>query len=641
MTLFSVTKKNIQGNFKNYLIYFLSMIFSVVIYYTFVALQYNEEIQTSIQSWKMLQSVFVEASIILILFVAVFILYSNSFFTKKRKKEVGLYSLLGVRKKTVGKMLFYENLIMGAIAVIIGIFFGTILSKLFAMMLLKLLSSTVNVSFSFSIDAIINTMIVFTIIILFTSFQAYRLIYRFKLIELFRAEKEGEQVPKASIIGAGMAVALLVFSYWIVFHPITDQSLVQLSLFLVGMVCGTYLLFRSLILFLLRASQKNKASYYRSINFIGISQLLYRIKGNARTLTMIALLSAVTLCAISIGYSSYYNVEEKTKNMSPFSYMFVSKDANFNHQAKGIIMGDKEHPVQASLDIPVIQVKGDLSDLKYVPYGHSADSVPTKLISVSTYNQIMEALNKKKGNLHLKGELAAAIRPWQDNTNSDYIGHEVKLQLSKGNRTVKLEKMFEKRIVNWTASAPDIYIVVSDSLFADMTKQVKPFFYSAYKVKNEKMTKETSAKLMNLNAKDLELSTFYTAYTEELQSSGIDIFLLGFLGLVFLAATGSIIYFKQLTEAHEDKNRYNILRKIGVSKREIFTTIAQQTLFVFLLPLVIGILHSIVILKAIFGVNLAEKSIIIPIFTAIVAYVIIYLGYYLLTVRSSNKIVYK
>src|SRR5690606_7206350 len=198
MTLFDVAKKNVIGNFKNYLLYFISMIFSVVIYYTFVSLQYSPEVQMAIESSDAVLNIFIAGSILLIIFVAIFIYFSNSFFTKKRKKEVGLYSLLGLKKKTIGRMLFYENLIMGGMAVVFGIIIGTILSKLFTMIVLKLLDSAVEVSFGISVEAIVNTLIVFLIISLFTSFSAYRLIYRFKLIELFRAEKEGEKLPKAS-----------------------------------------------------------------------------------------------------------------------------------------------------------------------------------------------------------------------------------------------------------------------------------------------------------------------------------------------------------------------------------------------------------------------------------------------------------
>src|SRR5690606_21746704 len=135
------------GNVKNYLLYFISMIFSVVIYYTFVSLQYSPEVKKAIESSDSILNIFIAGSVVLVLFVAIFIFYSNSFFTKKRKKEVGLYSLLGLRKKTIGKMLFYENLIMSAAALVIGIIFGTFLSKLFTMLLLRLLDSAVEVGF--------------------------------------------------------------------------------------------------------------------------------------------------------------------------------------------------------------------------------------------------------------------------------------------------------------------------------------------------------------------------------------------------------------------------------------------------------------------------------------------------------------
>jgi putative ABC transport system permease protein len=614
------------------------MIFSVVIYFTFVSLQYSPEIAKSIDSWDMMRSIFVQASILLILFVTVFILYSNSFFTKKRKKEIGLYSLMGLRKKTIGKMLFYENLIMGAIAIIIGILLGSLLSKLFSMILLRLLNSAVTVRFHISIEAIINTVIVFAIIILFTSIQAYRLIYRFKLIELFQAEKEGELAPQASKLSAGLAVGFLSFSYWIVFHPITVNPTTQLLLFLMTIVIGTYLLFRFLIIFLLKSFQNNTSRYYKGINYIGTSQLLYRIKGNARTLTMIALLSAVTLCAISVGYGSYYNVEESTKNFSPFSYMHLSKKDTVDQQVRSIILEDQVHSVTAELDIPVIQVSGDLTDMEYIPYGYSAEDVPVHLLSVSTFNQIQKVLDRNEY-LELSGDQAAAIRPWQDNTSSDYRGHEVIFQLPNEKMTATYKKMVEDRIVNW--SSPDFNVVISDSMFADIAKQVKPTIYKAYKVENEKTTKETTNKLMKFVEKDLELSSFYTAYQTELQSSGVDIFLLGFLGLVFLTATGSIIYFKQLTEAHADKSRYEILRKIGVSKREILITVAKQTLFVFAWPLVIGILHCVTILKAIFGVNLTDGNILVPILIAISAYIVIYLVYYVSTVKTYFDIVSK
>jgi len=217
-------------------------------------------------------------------------------------------------------MLFYENLIMGGGAVLIGIIAGTILAKLFTIMVLRLLEAPVEVSFGVSIEAIVNTITIFLLISLVTSIRAYRLIYRFQLIELFRAEQEGEKVPKASVFAAIISLILIGFSYWLGFQSPKDniEILTILGLFLFSIVSGTYLLFRFLTVFLLRLVQKKKTNYYKGTNLIGISQLLFRINGNARTLTIIALLSAITISAISVGYSFYYMNEKQAEKSVSF-----------------------------------------------------------------------------------------------------------------------------------------------------------------------------------------------------------------------------------------------------------------------------------------------------------------------------------
>ncbi|MDC9237067.1 ABC transporter permease, partial [Clostridioides difficile] len=149
------------------------------------------------------------SSVILLIFVAIFILYSNNFFTRKRKKEIGLYSLLGLRKKEIGRMLFYENFIMGLGALIIGIIAGTLLSKLFVTILLNLINLDSIGGFAFSWAAVIQTSIVFIIITLFTSFTGYRIIYRTTLLDLFHSESKREKSPKPSFILALLSILLI------------------------------------------------------------------------------------------------------------------------------------------------------------------------------------------------------------------------------------------------------------------------------------------------------------------------------------------------------------------------------------------------------------------------------------------------
>ncbi len=640
MTLFNLVKKNVIGNFKNYLLYFLSILFSVVIYYTFVSLQYSKDIQTNVESSDVLRSIFTQASIILILFVAVFIWYSNSFFTRKRKKEIGLYSLIGVRKKTIGKMLFYENLLMGIIAIGVGIFLGTLLSKFFSMLLLKLMGIVVDVGMTFSIKAIMNTIIIFLLIILFTSFQGYRLIYRFQLIDLFKAEKVGEQAPKASIFATACGTGLLAFSYWLLLGPATSSEaryMINLTLITISLIFGTYLFFRSVTVYLLQLLQKNNSHYYKGMNLISITQLLYRIKGNARTLSIIAILSAITISVLSTAYTNYYLYQKNVNKSVPFSYQYLLQGDSFNQRISKVIEDDQKHPILTQLDIPIIQLKTKFK----APGNYLTD--PTRIISETTFNEVSISLNRDE-NIKLSNKEAAIIKPMYaatEHSASDYKGKMIHLNLPEGKMNLIFVAMKEGRILRW--NYPDFYVIVSDQTFDQLSKQVKPLIYKVYKVKDEKNTKETSKKLLKLEgAKEAQVITIYKEYKNGLQSAGMDLFLMGFIGLVFLAATGSIIYFKQLTEAYSDQARYKILRKIGVSKRQISRSIIKQTLFIFGLPLIVGIGHSLVILRALGTLyGSTDNNIIIPIFTTIIAYVIIYLGYFALTVRTSNQIVNK
>lgn len=614
------------------------MIFSVVIYYTFVSLQYSPEVKKAIESSDSILNIFIAGSVVLVLFVAIFIFYSNSFFTKKRKKEVGLYSLLGLRKKTIGKMLFYENIIMGGIAVMIGIIVGTILSKLFTLIVLRLLNAPVEVSFGISLDAIVNTFIVFLMISLFTSFRAYRLIYRFKLIELFRAEKEGEKVPKISFIAALTSIILIALSYWLGYQPPTNniQVLTNLLLFLFCIVLGTYLLFRFLTIYLLRLLQNKKTSYYKGTNLVGISQLIYRINGNARTLTMIALLSAVTISAISVGYSFYYTNEKQAEKEAPFSYMHISTSESVDKQIEDVIQSDREHSFIGQMDIPVIHVNGEVSSPLLQDYLKNG---PIKIISENTYNEALKIVGKES-NIQLTGNQTIGIRPLlTEYTSNDFEEHLVTLQLPNTELDLAFSAMVEDRILPW--SYPDFAIVVSHQMFSEIAAQVTPVTIKAYEVAGEKTTKDTTVQLQKLASEEMQLITYYNIYRKGLESGGLNLFILGFLGLVFLAATGCIIYFKQITESHEDRSRYEILRKIGVSKKEVNAVIRKQMMFVFGLPLIIGVVHGLVILQIasnIFSV-LIGTNLTVPIVITTLLYFIIYLSYYLLTLTTVKKTV--
>ncbi len=613
------------------------MIFSVVIYYTFVSLQYSTEIQQDLQSSQNLSSIFLQASIILIVFVAVFILYSNSFFTKRRKKELGLYSLLGVRKKTIARMLFYENLIMGAFACVIGIIAGTFLSKLFTLILFRLMGYVVEVGMNFSIEAVLNTLLVFGIIFLFTSIRGYRIIYKFKLIELFQAEKTGDVVPKASLFKAISAIILLAIGYFVLLQPIESdiQFFIYLTITTITLSIGTFLFISFVTVYMLKLTQKKKSFFYNGMNLIGLTQLLYRMKENARSLTIISLLSAVTLTLICTAYSMYYFNEQRVNEFIPLSYVHQSQSKNFDEKVKQIISGDDEHPLEAELEIPVLILDG----VDFEAPGNYVTN-PTKIISESTFNEAVLAVNSKD-TVNLSLEEAVVLKPrLTEHSLKDYSGREVRLNSDLGETNLTIVDMKLSHILPWTY--PDFYLIVSDEAYGQLGSVVETeILYKGYKVENHKASEVTSNILLNLEiSEDKKMYTYYNEYKKGLEMSGVNLFLLGFLGLVFLSATGSIIYFKQLTEAHAEVKKYEVLRNLGVSKKEIRSTVAKQTFFVLALPLLIGICHSLMLLegiKTIYGASYYDLT--IPTIFSMASYFVIYLGYYVLTFYSYNKVV--
>ncbi|HWO54899.1 MAG TPA: ABC transporter permease [Paenibacillus cookii] len=639
MTLFRIAGKNIRKNFTNYFLYFASMIFSIVIYFTFVSLKYDNTIQSASDGSPKISSAFSGAAVVLIVFVAIFIWYSNSFFTRKRKKEVGLYSLLGVRKKQIGRMLFYENFLMGILALIVGISLGSVLSRFFVMILMKVMGYSVVANFSISPAAILNTFLVFMIITLITSVQGYRLIYRFKLIELFHADQEHEKEPKSSVLIALLSVILIGFGYWLALQNlVTSKAWATLGfmltplVILITVILGTYLLFNTLTVSLLKLSRKNKKSYWKGLNLIGTSQLLYRMKGNARTLTVIAVLSATTLTAVGTAYSLYYNNRLNAEMANPNSFTFIGVDGKTTAKADQAIGQAPGHKVLYHESVPVLEVDADISGLKQ---NAGSKEQTYSVIASRDFNRLAK-LQGRDDFVSLEGSEAAVLDPaYMEGISPDYVGSTVKLQGKGINEAIRFKALKEYTVLNLGT----VYstIVVGDEMFAALQPKAQTTTIEAYGISRQDKAKELTKQLQSILPEKAELSSFYDQYARGMESSGLLMFMGGFLGLVFLAATGSIIYFKQLTEASSDKARYLILHKIGVKKREIRKTVAKQVLFIFALPLAFGIAHCAVALSALS--NLMMTSLVVPVVSCMGIYVCIYLIYYFLTVHAYCKIV--
>ncbi|CAG9614057.1 Bacitracin export permease protein BceB [Bacillus rhizoplanae] len=645
MTLSSIAFRNIKRNFKDYALYFMSMIFSIVIYFTFAALQYNTQMEKAAEGSKKISGAFQVSSVMLIIFVAVFIIYSNSFFTRKRKKEVGLYSLLGIRKRQIGRMLFYENMLMGLMSLVIGIVIGSLLSKLFLELLVSLMGLDLHVHFEVPLAAITNTAVVFFVIILYTSLQGYRLIYRFKLIELFRAEREGEQMPKGSIIMAFIAIFLIGSGYFLSLmftKAIKYADFMMIAFYiLLATVLGTYLLFMFFTVVVLKRARNNKSSFYNGMNMVTTSQLLYRIKGNAKSLATIAILSAVTLTAVGTSVTMYYNTFIQAKDYTPYSFSYEKKDAALEQKVNAIFEEEKKHnPIKEQFEIEMVPVKGKFEGEKadISMNAHYMMTEQYQLVSQSAFNTIANKMDVDAVRL-TAGEAFVLDGTYIEGHefSTVYTGNKAVFPLGNETKALTIKGVEGRNVTN----LGELVVVVPDDVYEQTKKVNGTRVVKNINVKNEKNSKALTEKLTKIMPRESEPASsfrdFYTGFKGGMEATGMMMFISIFLGLVFLLATGSIIYFKQLTEANADRDRYVVLRKIGVTKQEMKKAIAKQIRFIFAIPLVIGILHSLFALKGL--ANLLPFEILIPLLMSIGVYSVIYIGYYFLTVRSYFKIV--
>jgi putative ABC transport system permease protein len=639
-----------ERNFMQYFLYFGSMIISVLIFFIFVSIQYNGEVQAAATDSVKINTAFQAASIVLLIFVALFIWYSNSFFTKRRKKEIGLYALMGLRKKQIGWMLFFENLILGLMSLAVGMFIGMLLSKFFIMILMKLMHITVAVHFSVSLPAVLETIIVFLVIIGTASLYGYRLIYGFQLVELFRDETKVDHEPKASLFQALLAIVLIGTGYFLTLQdlkpPVWQLGLPVLALtILFCIIVGTYLLFRSLTVFILKQMRSRKSVYYKGTNVIGISQLLYRMRENARVLTVIAAMSAVTLISVGTSYSFYYNTGEWTKNNFPHSYKYVipvdQQDKAEQLLNKALRADGDRHKITSYVSVPVLNL--DVQLLEY-----DGGTAEFDVISEAAYNQVASRYGQKD-RIHLIGNEATMLAEfYKKEFKKSYIGHKGKMgsveSYENGGKKMFVHYVGYKR----TKFLQSTTVVVSDTMFQKLSKMNKSLTLNQIDVSGQehlgKADNQFLIAMTNLEKKVKEKNahyygvfSFYAIYHSTMAAYGLIMFLGAFLGLVFLLATGSIIYFKQLNEAAQEKSQFAILKKVGLTNREIRGTIAKQAAFIFVLPLVMGILHSTIALGALS--RMINDDLIVPAMICMGIYALIYFIYYLFTVRAYTKMV--
>lgn len=589
------------------------------------------------------------------IFSAIFVFYTNSFLLKRRKKELGLYSVLGMEKRHISKVLFYETIYSGGLSLLLGMLFGVLFSKLMFAFLLHILNLDTSIRLNIAIKPILITGIlffaIFGLVMVFNKMK----IKRTNPIDLIQGGAKGEREPRSKWIIGLMGLVTLGIGYYLALsieNPISAINMFFVAVLLVAL--GTYLIFTSGSILFIKLLRKNKKFYYKKDHFISLSNMIYRMKQNAVGLANIAILSTAVLLILSTTISLYVGMEDVMSTRFP-------KDVITNYIYEGQNLEEIESVILQDAIDKNVRIK---DPLKFYYSGFGAYLEKNSLIGEDKVGDksfedvygisifLLEDYNKTHGeDLKLnRGEVLL---------HSDTTEFEYKNINILGKKYRIKEKLETIKFVS-TSVFNQINIVVSDmkemetltSIVNEIDKErgETSIDYNYYfDLLGELEDKENfGAGLRNTLNKSIErvavVEDRFTSRQSFLSIYGSLYFIGIFLGTLFMVATVLIIYYKQISEGYEDRQRFRILQKVGMSKREVKKTIQSQILLVFFLPLVTAIIHIMVafplVSKILAILNLTNTKLFL-IFTGVVILVfgIVYGMVYRWTARVYYKIV--
>ncbi|WOV87828.1 ABC transporter permease [Sporosarcina oncorhynchi] len=645
MTLFDLVIRSMRKNIKHYYLYFFALIFSVVLYFVFATLQHDPSIVE--QSGGKMGSGFKAAGILLLFISGIFVVYANSIFLKRRSREIGLYQLIGLTKSSVSRLLVIENTLLSAGALAIGIGIGILVSRVFLLLLMKLVGFDGFIELSFSKAAVVQTISVFLVIIVLTSAQMLFSVYRSTLLGLFNADKAGEnpKKPKAvlSAILAVLGICLIIFGYWLSMRMINSLLFFNMIAVMASTILGTYLIFRVTISWLFYRIRQSKQGHLGLHSSLSLAPLMHRMKGNANSLTIITVLSAMTLAMLAGAYSLFYSTEKETRLSLPFDYMFDEDMFTVELDNDVKASADKFTAELTELDIPYTSTEIEGLTVE----GQFEEGATPEWMYSSFEGTVLKASALREAGLEIDmPEAGEAV--FYDATSyfilkTMDLPFNVKLFNPDQQVDVAVTKLGEGNVVNKFFGG--VQIVVDDAMYEELKtlfgaddRGSRLTYMQAINVVDRDRLEEASEIFRRINEESEQFRfDYYTQYNEAMENNGLLIFIAGFLGLVFLISTGSILYFKQMTEAEQEKKSYATLRQLGFTVKDIMRGIMRKQLFVFGVPLMIGLLHSIFAIKV--ASFLFISDITVPASIAMGIYALIYLVFAFLTVGYYRKTV--
>lgn len=576
----------------------------------------SSDVVRALHGGDTLQELMASGEYIILFFSAIFLFYTNSFLIRRRKKEFGLYHILGMGKKNLGRILLWETIFTALISITVGLAGGVVLSKLAELGLINLMKEDVDYTMSVSLNGILTTAASFALIFLLLFLNSLRQIWFSGAISLLKSESAGEKPPKANWFLGILGVLVLAGAYYLaatIEDPYTAILVFMAAVLMV--IAATYLIMIAGSVLFCRILQKKKSYYYKPVHFVSVSSMAWRMKRNGAGLASVCILATMVLVMISTTSAMFLGVEDTVQNRFPRDINLAvvrHKNQDISQEDIGLfsdvidqvlerhgaeksrVMSYRTSAVSGFLREGTVYLDSELPD--GVDFGIS-DNHQIYLIPLEDYNN----LNGRDVSLAEDEVLVYGYRMDYDSDTFGFAGktqYRVKEHLKE---SFLIPDMAMDRMPPLMVVVPDLStasegLVNSEGKNMTVKKWNYCFDCSADDTEDIEIKEELKTAIGNLDSDGVR-DWGYTldCQPQERQDSYNlfgGLFYLGiFLSIVFLFAAVLIIYYKQISEGYEDQARFEIMQKVGMTKRDIRKTINSQILTVFFLPLLMAGLH--------------------------------------------------
>lgn len=653
MKLVTIALKNLKRNFSFYSLYLVSVSFVLMIYFCFTSFSMNDIIMEKISSDGRVEMMCSVVAVFIMAFVVFYMFYSNNFFMRRRMKELGIYALLGYRKADMLRLLTIENIFVCLGGMIVGILSGSLLHIGVTAGIVSLLGLNIDMkSIPFINPQAVGSIFLFIIVVLLTlTLSNAALLLKSTLLDLVRLEKKGEKPVRTNIILAIIGVILLLGGYVLALDMVRGAQSVWTTigfspialLTLVLVVVGTILFIYSFVPFVCHCIKKSHKVLYQENTIIVVPKFMHRIRSNAKSLILLILLAAGTLSVFGATTLSVWYPYRAVERIIPSAIEYRVEDQMQSKQALEALdagMKNSIYKVQETNLLKITATSDNLPD-EYSISGEEVRTPGFECMSLTDYNILLNSQGKNSAISELNNSdcILVKYRPNPENSDLGTVYH-----LNIGDDETIDVTVIQTTLDNPIGFANSVAtLVISDQLYhtiaMEQPEQITVVSINGGDTRSDGTAYTILKKAMPDN---IFLASAWQRQNEIIQLNSSTYLLIAFATIIFLIATGSILYFQNLSAVTYDRNDYDILQRMGYNRNMIKRCVRRQIQIYFIIPYVIGMLHSIFAIicykSALMDDVLGKASeIILPIGLAIGVFSVIYFVYYLVTKYSCYK----